>query len=47
MTMKPSVETLSTFLCHSVNVTANVLDQLIFKAEVDTARKWVLKLALV
>jgi|TARA_B100000123_G_scaffold64397_1_gene45328 hypothetical protein len=44
MTMKPSVETLSTFsYVIQSNVAANVLDQLIFKAEVDSARKWVLE----
>ena len=42
--MKPSVETLSTFsYVIQSNVPANVLDQLIFKAEVDTVRKWVLE----
>lgn len=44
MTMKPSVETLTT---HTVfiqsNVAPNVLDQLIFKAEVDIVRKWVIE----
>jgi len=44
MVMKPSVETLSTFsYVIQSNVPANVLDQLIFKAEVDTVRKWVLE----
>ena len=44
MTMKPSVPTLKTYTyVIQSNVAANVLDQLIFKAEVDTARKWVLE----
>ena len=44
MTMKPSVETLTTHTVYiQSNVPANVLDQLIFKAEVDIARKWVIE----
>ena len=44
MTMKPSIETLTTHTVYiQSNVTADVLDQLIFKAEVDTVRKWVLE----
>ena len=42
--MKPSIPTLKTYTyVIQSNVAANVLDQLIFKAEVDTVRKWVME----
>ena len=44
MTMQPEIPTLTTHTAIiQTNVDTNVLDQLIFKAEVDVVRRWIIE----